>query len=163
MEQWRNIDGYDGLYQVSNEGRVRSLGNGNSNNSKEKILKPGTNKDGYQYVILYKNKEKKYYRVHRLVADTFIPNPLNLPIINHKDENPSNNRVDNLEWCNNKYNITYSKGRVVFSVNIKTNEITYYQSIRNASSITNIPPGDICNCCKGKLNTAGGYKWYYMN
>ncbi len=112
-EQWRDIiiekNGilydYTGLYQVSNLGRVRSLGNDKTR--KEKILKPGINNKGYQYVNLYKNGKGKLFSVHRLVATMFIPNPENLTVVNHKDENKLNNCVDNLEWVTMKYNISY--------------------------------------------------------
>lgn len=106
MEEWRDIEGYEGLYQVSNEGRVKSL---NFHRQKiERIIKPSTNKKGYKRVLLQNNGKKKNYLVHRLVAKTFISNPNDYPIINHKDENPSNNFVDNLEWCNSQYNNTYN-------------------------------------------------------
>ena len=101
-EIWENIEGYEGQYQISNYGRVKSFKNG-----KEQIIKGNINQKGYCIVDLYKNKEKKHFQVHRLVAKAFIPNPNNYPIVNHKDENPSNNRVDNLEWCTPKYNSNY--------------------------------------------------------
>lgn len=104
-EIWKDILGYEGKYQVSNLGDVRSL---NYNHTGEiKLLKQGTNKKGYKLVNLSKNGKGKHYLVHRLVAMTFIPNPDDLPQINHKDENPSNNNVKNLEWCDAKYNINY--------------------------------------------------------
>lgn len=102
MEIWKDIEGYEGLYQVSNEGRVKSFWSG-----KEKILKQHNCK-GYLEVGLYKKEDKQKYKlIHRLVAETFIPNPNNLPQINHKDENKTNNSVDNLEWCSRSYNINY--------------------------------------------------------
>ena len=104
-EMWKDIPGYEGLYQVSNLGEVRGLKHKGSN--KVKTLKQATNKRGYKRVNLSKNGKKKNYLVHRLVAMTFIPNPDNLPQVNHKDENPSNNNVNNLEWCTSKYNINY--------------------------------------------------------
>ena len=110
-EQWKDIiiekNGvtydYTGLYQVSNLGRVRSLGNDKTR--KERILKPKINNKGYLQVILCKNGKVKTFLVHRLVATAFIPNPDNLPVVNHRDENPLNNCVDNLEWCTQKYNV----------------------------------------------------------
>lgn len=104
-EVWKDIEGYEGLYQVSNTGEVKSLnyrGNGES-----KLLKQGTNKKGYKIVSLFKNGKGKSHRVHRLVAMTFILNPNNYREVNHKDENKYNNNVDNLEWCNAKYNNNY--------------------------------------------------------
>ena len=116
VEEWKDIViekggqvfDYTGLYQVSNLGRVRSLDriDGMGRKVEEKILKLGNNK-GYQSVFLHKNGKAKIFQVHRLVATAFIPNPDNLPVVNHKDENPSNNCVDNLEWCTQKYNINY--------------------------------------------------------
>ncbi len=103
-EIWKDIEGYEGLYQVSNLGDVRSLKYAGGN--KVKILKQG-NVNGYKRVSLHKNNKQKNYFVHRLVAMTFIPNPNNLPLVNHKDENKTNNSVDNLEWCTQKYNINY--------------------------------------------------------
>lgn len=104
-EIWKDIPGYEGKYEVSNLGNVRSL---NYNHTGEiKLLKQGTNKKGYKLVNLCKNGKQKCYLIHRLVAMTFIPNPNNLPIINHKDENKVNNNVKNLEWCTIAYNNNY--------------------------------------------------------
>ena len=101
-EIWKDIEGYDGMYQVSNLGRVKSF-----KNCKERILSSGTTKKNYKFVILSKNDIRKNFQVHRLVAMTFLPNPDNLPQVNHKDENPSNNNLENLEWCTAKYNSNY--------------------------------------------------------
>lgn len=115
-EIWKDIPGHEGKYQVSNLGRVRSL---NYNRTgKIKLLKQG-NVNGYKVVILYKDGKKKTYLVHRLVAIAFLLNPNNLPIINHKDENPSNNNVNNLEWCTIAYNNTYGTARKRASENMK--------------------------------------------
>ena len=92
----------NGLYQVSNLGRVKSLGN--SKTRKEKILKPEI-RTGYYSVNLCKSGKRKKHRVHRLVAQAFIENPKNLPVINHIDENKLNNCVENLEWCTHEYNM----------------------------------------------------------
>lgn len=113
QEEWRDIviekNGiiydYTGLYQVSNLGRVKKLTN--SKSCKEKMLKPGIS-GGRAQVTLSKNNKQKQFKVHRLVANAFIPNPDNLPVINHIDENPLNNCVINLEWCSQKYNAQYS-------------------------------------------------------
>ena len=101
-EVWKDVIGYEGLYQVSNFGNVKTLKYG-----KEKILKPGKNSHGYLQVVLCKNNTCKSYSIHRLVAQSFIPNPLNLSEINHKNENKTDNNVYNLEWCEHKYNINY--------------------------------------------------------
>ena len=115
-EIWRDIEGYEGSYQVSNLGRVKSLfreaGTVNKKYTcKEKILKPRRQKRDYYAVMLWKDGKSRQFRVHRLVAQAFIPNPDNLPVINHKDENPSNNEADNLEWCTVKYNSYYGTCR----------------------------------------------------
>ena len=105
IEEWRDIKGYEGKYQVSNLGRVKSL---NYNHTKkEKILSDYPNTYGYLYVNLYKNGKGKPFYIHKLVAQAFIDNPNNYREINHKDENKQNNRVENLEWCNRKYNCNY--------------------------------------------------------
>ena len=105
IEIWKDIQGYEGLYQVSNLGRVRSL---NYKKTKTvKILKLTSNTKGYLQLILHKNGEISSRKVHRLVAEAFIPNPDGLPQVNHKDENKQNNCVDNLEWCTNYYNAWY--------------------------------------------------------
>lgn len=114
IEEWRPIYGYEGLYEVSSYGRVRSLDRYEVNNLgykrllKGKILSPGIRKDGY-FVVSLRNK---MFRVHRLVAQAFIPNPDELPQVNHKDEDKSNNNVDNLEWCDSKYNNNYGTARI---------------------------------------------------
>ena len=106
MEEWKDIKGYEGLYQISNKGRVKSLGNNKT--KKEKILKP-RKCNGYFSVRLCKKGEKpKPFDIHRLVAEHFLPNPDNLPVVNHKDENKLNNNVENLEWCTFAYNTIYS-------------------------------------------------------
>ena len=104
-EVWKDIEGYEGLYQVSNKGRVKSLNYHNT--KKEKLLKPGINMYGYKIVRLFKNKTSKYFLVHRLVAQSFLPNPHNLSYVNHKDECKTNNVVTNIEWCTAKYNLNY--------------------------------------------------------
>ena len=111
-EIWKDIPGYEGLYQVSNFGRVKSLRRPYGNNggiqwTKERILSPGKDKDGYLQVNLHCNGKQHQRKVHRLVAQAFLPNMDNLPMVNHKDEDKTNNNVDNLEWCDQKYNINY--------------------------------------------------------
>ena len=103
-EIWKPIEGYPN-YEVSNLGRVRSLNYNKTNQTK--ILTPWNNGSGYKLVGLRKDGKRKMFQVHRLVAIAFINNPNNYQIINHKDENPSNNYVENLEWCTHKYNLNY--------------------------------------------------------
>lgn len=110
LEVWRNIDGYDGLYQVSNKGRIRSFHRwrGETPDENGRILRQSKTTTGYLKVELRKDGRKKTKKVHRLVAAAFIPNPDNLPMINHKDVNPLNNNVENLEWCDQNYNMRYA-------------------------------------------------------
>ena len=100
-EIWKNIEGYEGKYQVSNLGRVKSM------IGQEKVLHPKKHRNGHLQIGLHKDKKRKTMYIHRLVAQAFITNPDNLPCVNHKDENPNNNNVDNLEWCTQKYNCNY--------------------------------------------------------
>lgn len=117
-EIWRPIVGYEGLYEVSSYGRVRSLdryvkySNGPIHLHKGMILNPEKDKDGYLQVILYNNGKIHQIKIHRLVAQAFIPNPQDLPQVNHKDEVKTNNSVDNLEWCNAKYNANYGSRNI---------------------------------------------------
>ena len=110
-ESWKNIKGYEGLYQVSNMGRVKSLErtvtrkNGIKQTIRERILKPSTDKDGYLLVSLYNGRGKvKTFKVHRLVCEAFYENPKKKPCVNHIDENKTNNKASNLEWCTYKEN-----------------------------------------------------------
>ena len=173
-EIWKDISGYEGLYKISNFGRVKRLvfKNRQTEIKREKILKNIKNNHNYSVVRLSKNNKCKIYQVHRLVAITFIPNPKELPQVNHKDENKQNNRIDNLEWCNAKYNCNYgnrnkkikkiskNKGK---SINqIKSNIIIKkWKNIKEASVYLKINKSNICECCKGKRKTAGGYNWEY--
>ena len=100
MEEWKNVIGYEGLYEVSDKGNVRNV-------RRNTLLKLSKNKYGYIQVYLYKNGIRTGLKVHRLVAQAFIPNPDNLPQVNHKDQDKTNNRVDNLEFCDHKYNVNY--------------------------------------------------------
>lgn len=108
-EIWKDIKGYEKLYQVSNLGNVRRIKFINNRTQKDKIkmLKLIKDKKGYLKINLWKNNKSKMFLVHRIVAETFILNSNNLPQVNHKDENKSNNCVENLEWCSQKYNNNY--------------------------------------------------------
>lgn len=126
IEIWKDIPEYEGLYQVSNLGRVKSLErtiirkNGIKQTIVERIMKPQPNSMGYLRVLLCKNGNSVQFFVHRLVAFAFIPNnnPTEKTLINHKDENPLNNHVDNLEWCNHSYNLNYGTCKERISVNV---------------------------------------------
>ena len=107
IEEWRPIEGYEGLYEVSNLGRVRSLDRFYYRLHKGKVLSPTKDRYGYLTVTLNCNGKSKTIKIHRLVAQAFLPNPDNLPQVNHKDEDKTNNNVDNLEWCTAKYNVNF--------------------------------------------------------
>ena len=117
-EIWRPVVGYEGLYEISSYGRVRSLdmyvkiGYGNDRLHKGKVLNPAKDTGGYLKVHLYCNGKQKTIDVHRLVAQAFLPNPDNLPQVNHKDEDKTNNNVTNLEFCTAKYNLSYGTARI---------------------------------------------------
>ena len=112
-EIWKPVVGYEGLYEVSSYGRVKSLdryvkySDGRIYLHKGKVLSLAKDKNGYFVVSLYFNGKHNTIKVHRLVAQAFIPNPDNLPEVNHLDEDKTNNRVENLEWCDHKYNMNY--------------------------------------------------------
>ena len=180
-EEWTHINGYDGLYIISNLGQVKRFIKG-----RWKILKPNKNKYGYLFVNLCKNGKSTSYRIHRLVALHFIPNPENKPQVNHIDENKENNVVSNLEWMTSKENnnhgtrnVRHSKTRKekfkngeyrkgykkVSCYDIETgNFIREFESLTQASNVVKNSPnhrGDIANCCRGKYKYAYGYYWSY--
>lgn len=154
IEIFKDIEGYEGLYQISNLGYVKSLRFG-----KEKILKPV--KDGKKYlcVVLYKQGKHKMCKVHRLVAQAFIPNSKNLPQINHKDEDKTNNSVINLEWCDCQYNIDYSQSKQVRC--IETGKI--YSSTMEVEKQLGFSQSNISLVCNGKRKTCGGFHWKYVS
>lgn len=162
-EEWKDVVGYENLYKVSNLGNVKNCLSG-------RILKLSNDKDGYKLINLRKNGVRKTYKVHRLVAQAFIPNPQNLPFVNHKDEIKSNNRASNLEFCTQKYNLNYgtaqerkakAKSKPVLQYDKNKNFVKEYTSIMDASRKTGIDFSNICKICKGKYKTAGGYIWKY--
>lgn len=168
IEVWKDINGYEDLYEVSSFGRVKSLGNGKSNNSKKRILKLGKHKSGYLYVDLIKDGNRKTFRVHRLVAENFIPNPLNLPEVNHKDENKENNFVENLEFCNRTYNVNYGTrtekcSKKVYQYTKSGEFVKEWKSTREIKRELGYFHQHISKCCNGKphYNTAYGYIWSY--
>ena len=146
----RDIPGYEGLYAATQDGRIWSY-------RSKKFLKPSDNGLGYLQVKLSKDGKTKTYKVHRLVAEAFIPNPLNLPQINHKDENRANNALLNLEWCDAAYNSNYSKAKKV----ICTENGEIFESIKEAAIKNNVSKSAICKACRGRLKTAAGYHWAY--
>lgn len=170
QEIWKDIKGYEGLYQVSNLGRVKSLQMYAKGGYKRriKILKPCNNGNGYHIVYLMKDKKRSVNYIHRLVAQAFVTNLNNFSCINHIDENRQNNRADNLEWCTYKYNNNYgnhnlklssSKRKLVNQYDKDMNLIKTWDGIQNAMKKTNC--GHIVECCKGQIKSSGGYIWRY--
>lgn len=179
-EVWKDIVGYEGKYQVSNLGRVKSLNYKQTNS--ERILKENTDKKGYKRAHLFKNGKGVHISIHRLVAEAFIPNPNNYPQVNHKDENKANNNMENLEWCTNEYNHNYGtrnkrmgnslKGQRIYDNHpmargvkcITTGEI--FTTIKEAQEKYNTK--HISDCCRGKMKTSGKLKdgtkliWEYI-
>lgn len=170
-EVWRDIDGYEGLYQISNLGRIKSLPK--KTKQKTTFLRPGVNSVGYANVVLHKNGEKHNYKVHRLVARAFIPNSEDLPCINHKDENKLNNNVSNLEWCSVKYNTNYGSGmrrnaekqiatkatrKPIFMID-GNNNITWFQSIRDCQRITGLCQTHISKVIRGIYRQYNGFRF----
>lgn len=168
-EIWKPILNYEGLYEVSNWGRVKSIRFG-----KERILKPGTNKYGYSIVILCKNGKVKSFSVHRLVAEAFIPNTHNYPCVNHKDECKTNNNVNNLEWCTYTYNNNYGTKIERISKNRDTSKyfkpilqytldgvfVREWKSIAEAGR-NGFNQGHITDCCRGVRKTHKGFIFKY--
>lgn len=144
MENWKPVKNYENLYEVSDCGNVRSLdrvvpyknGYEKTQIKKGKMLSQKTDKDGYKSVTLCVNQQMKCFRVHRLVAQAFIPNPNNLPLINHKDENPNNNHASNLEWCDRSYNRTYGTTPEKFNTGVICDGIRF-ASMRECSRFLN--------------------------
>ena len=166
-ESWKDIEGYEGLYQVSNKGRVKSLVN-HKGVAREKVLKPEI-VNGYKRVMLHKNKTIKHLLVHRLVANAFLPNPHNFPCVNHKDENKQNNVVSNLEWCTQKYNCNYGTGisrcakalsKQVYQYSKDGVLIAVWESTAECGR-NGYNSGAVSSCCNGKLKTHKGYIWSY--
>ena len=120
-EIWQDIPNYEGLYQASNTGKIRSVHYRGSNTVK--TLCPRKERHGYLSVYLCKNGKKNVKKIHYLIAATFIPNPNEYKEINHKDENPANNNVENLEWCDDTYNKRYSQALQVIQYDIYGNQI----------------------------------------
>ena len=124
-EIWKDIPNYEGLYQISNLGRVKSFPRKGTHTKKERILKFAKSNKNYLIAMLTKHNKRKAKSVHRLVAEAFIPNPNNFPQVNHKDENRHNNCVDNLEWCTNHYNCNYGNRSVKLSIALKGHPCWY--------------------------------------
>lgn len=182
-EEWKDIKGFEGLYQVSNLGRIKSLDRyvecvDSCRHYKCRIMRLNKRKNGYLDICLRRQEIKTRPLVHRLVAEAFIPNPNNLPQVNHKDENKENNRVDNLEWCTIEYNNKYGKGSInrcknarngsirklakpVIQYSLDGKFVAEYFSAMEAGRKNGFSQGGISECCNGRQKTAYGYIWKY--
>ena len=176
MEIWKDIEGYEGYYQVSTMGRVRSLDRyvlkcGHNYLLKGRIKTLSTRYDGYIQVKLHKGKKQETITVHILVARAFIPNPNNYKYCNHRDENPANNCVENIEWCDASYNTNYGTRNARSGKKLSKTVYQYdgnelvgiWQSTKIAGRFLGISPGNISDCARGVYNTAGGFTWSYVS
>ena len=181
-EIWKDIDGYEGLYQVSSLGNVRSLNYGGRGYTG--LLTPKCNNRGRLWVELKNGGIKKTAQIHRLVGATFIPNPGKLPQINHKDENPKNNVVENLEWCTASYNTRYSVDRhperykrggghghrawkhgdvKIVQLSESGEVVRIWAGTPEIIKNTKWRTSSITSCCFGKRKTAYGFKWQFAS
>lgn len=179
-EKWLPVVGFEGLYEVSSFGRVRSLERMIETKSKtgtpckrrveERILKHGKDGHGYYHVNLCKEGKVKNAAVHRLVAEAFLPKPEGKEYINHIDSNCTNNCIDNLEWCTSSENNAHGwqhgnhiavNAKAIAMISLSGEHLKDFQSVAEASKNTGICETGIRNCCKNKprYKTAGGYKW----
>lgn len=175
-EIWKDIQGYEGLYQVSNFGNIKSLNYRRT--KKEREMAKRINGEGYEIVGLYNGNQQLQTGVHRLVAQAFIPNPEHKEQVNHIDGNKRNNRVDNLEWCTQTENIRHAmrtgllnitgasngSSRKVQQLDLKGNVLKQFNTIIEAGRYLGVKcqPTGIISVCKGKKKTAYGYKWAYV-
>ena len=182
-EVWKDVAGYEGVYQVSNKGNVRSVARKDSIGRKcgGRMLKPGYDKDGYLRVNIYKNGKQKTRFIHRLVAGAFVPNPNGYSEINHRDENKVNNYANNLEWCTRECNVNHgtliersaqARSKKVKATNIETNEVITFNSTVEAGC-KGYDQGGVAKACRGTYKartgkliggdgrTYKGYKWSY--
>ena len=159
-EIWKDKKDYEGHYQVRNFGRVKSIKFG-----KEIIMNLNPNSSGYLLVNLCKDGTVKAFAVHRLVAEAFIPNPYNLPQVNHRDENKLNNNVDNLEWCTNEYNINYGTRTERYSKTVLQytldGEFVREWASANECGRNGFNPRRVGDCCRGERKTHKGYIWKF--
>ena len=177
QEEWKPIEGYEGLYEVSDFGRVRRLRNWQNGIKvlNTKILKPSPMSNGYLTYHLCKGNKVKVFMAHRLVADAFIPNPNNLSQVNHKDEDKSNNRVCNLEWCSPRYNLYYSKvPQKMKAAAVKACEkqvemydkdwhfIRIFESLTKAADFIGGFQQNVSICCYNPEKTCKGYHFKFV-
>lgn len=168
IETWKDIKGYEELYQVSNLGRIKSLPR---NTAHERIMRQRKDKGGYLFLCLTKNGIPKTFKVHRLVAEAFILNPHNLPEVNHKKEfEKYNNMVENLEWCTRKYNANYGTASIrchkkqmkkVYKYDLKRNFLEQFPSLIDACN-KKYDFSCIAKCCRGVYKSSYGFIWSYI-
>lgn len=179
MEEWADIKGFEGMYQVSTEGRVRSVdrvtemvryGISYEMRHKGRVLKTSVNKCGYERVQLTKDSRPYNFTIHRLVATAFIPNKENLPEINHIDGNKRNNNVDNLEWCTKSHNIQHAfknglidKNNMTFNRKlVMRSDGVIFNSLTDAALASGAHVGNVSACCHGRLMHTGGYGFEFL-
>ena len=178
-EEWRPIRGFEGLYEVSNLGRVRSLdgwrdwttrcGNPGKRFYRGRIIIPQLKNSGYLFIMLHDHDTYRIATIHRLVAETFVPNPDNFNVVNHKDENKLNNAASNLEWCTYSYNVNYGttikrnraghKSKPVEQLTLDGTVIARFEGIHEAARMTGLRRCEIGRCIKKSTSTTRGYRW----
>lgn len=171
-EIWKDITGFEGLYQISNLARIKSLPKKiGARNKGETFLKYKFNPAGYPIVGLCKDSKYKWFLVHRLTAIYFIPNPNNYPQINHKDGNPLNILLDNLEWCNQKHNMWHSYyvlnkkhfiNRPIRQLDLFGKLVRIFPGVQNASKVLNKNVSGIHAALNRKSKKGYGFKWEYI-
>lgn len=176
-EVWKPVKGYEGSYEVSSLGRVRSIArmirrNGGEYMTRERVMYSPL-KNGYPSVTFTNGRKTRHEYVHRLVAEAFVPNPRNLPCVNHKDERRTNNSSDNLEWCTREYNLKYGTARKRQSETLRSKSrsiaardrgghlIGTFRSTTDASESTGIDRSSIDKALHGHRPSAGGFIWSY--
>lgn len=181
-EIWKDIKGYEGLYQVSNFGKIKSIPRHGTRKNMH-IISQNYNRCGYKIVNLYKNAKGKTKTVHRIVAETFMKNTLNKEDINHIDGNKDNNNVTNLEWTSHKENMKHARKNHLINISDKVIEqgrkigktrakkilqiekysiIKQWNSMTEASKATGISISEISLCCNNKKKSVGGYEWKFV-
>ena len=176
-EEWRDVVGYEGLYQVSSEGRVKSLERkvkhwcGGERIQKERILKPGVRSKGYLFVFLCAGGKSRMFSVHRLVCQAFHENPDNKPQVNHINEDKTDNRAINLEWCTRRENINHgsrnervakAQSKPVGQYTLDGDLVKAWQSTNEVERQTGFSCGHISEVANGKRKTAYGFRWKYV-